>query len=262
MKRWEPRAAVAILTGASSGIGFHLANLLALRGATVIAIARREAKLAELVEQTRDVSGRIISFAGDITDPEIRRGVIECAAEVGEGRIDLLVNNAGVGAIGPFASASPERLRRIMEVNFFAPCELTRGALPLLGRGRAPVICNVGSVLGHRAVPDKSEYCASKFALHGWSDALRAELIGSGIQVTLVSPSTTSSEFTDSIIDSPAGAKSRGYMAWSAKRVARAALAAIIARRAEVILSLGGKALVYGDRLAPPLMNLLLRKHT
>jgi short-subunit dehydrogenase len=120
------------------------------------------------------------------------------------------------------------------------------------------VICNVGSVLGHRAVPNKSEYCAAKFALHGWSDSLRAELRPCGIQVTLVSPSTTRSEFFDAVIDTPVGEKIRGFGSWSAGRVAHAALAAIVARRAEVILSLGGKALVYADRLAPPLINFAL----
>ncbi len=102
--------------------------------------------------------------------------IVDAANEIRQGQVDLLVNNAGVGAIGPFADASADRMRSVMEVNFFAPVELTRSLLPSLRRGRASVICNISSVLGHRAVPNKSEYCASKFALHGWSDALRAEL--------------------------------------------------------------------------------------
>lgn len=260
MTRWEPNGATAIVTGASSGIGYELALMLAQRGANVVAVARRESRLQGLLEKSRDSPGRIVSFAGDITDHEIRCGVIACARDLGESKLDLLVNNAGVGALGPFAEATPERLRRVMEVNFFAPAELARLAIPLLRQGRDAVLCNVGSVLGHRAVPDKSEYCASKFALHGWSDALRAELVEDGIQVTLVSPSTTQSEFLEAVIDTSDGYNSRAFGSWSARRVARAALAAILARRAEVILSWGGKALVYGDRLAPPLMNLLLRR--
>ena len=107
-----------------------------------------------------------------------------------------------------------------MEVNFFAPAELTRNLLPCLMLGKSPVICNIGSVLGHRAVPDKSEYCASNFAMHGWSDALRAELFSTGIQVTLVSPSTTRSEFFDSLIDTAPNQSSRSLGHWSAERVA------------------------------------------
>lgn len=261
MPRFDPKGAVVILTGASSGIGRELCQMLAARGANVVATARREDRLIDL----RDTIGREFPSAqpieilpGDITDPSLRRRLVDHATRIGDGRLDLLVNNAGVGAIGPFQWATPERLRRVMEVNFFAPAELTRAAIPLLKGGRSPVICNVGSVLGHRAVPNKSEYCAAKFALHGWSDSLRAELRPCGIQVTLVSPSTTRSEFFDAVIDTPVGEKSRGFGSWSAGRVAHAALAAIVARRAEVILSLGGKALVYADRLAPPLINFAL----
>lgn len=271
--KFQVDGSIAIVTGASSGIGWHLCRQLFLRGAVVIAVARREQRLLQLRDElaseldrdpkTNDLSRAIERFhwvVGDVTDATVRAAAMELASRVGDGRLDLIVNNAGIGAIGPFESASEERLRRIMEVNFFAPCEWTRAALPLLHRGRSPVICNVSSVLGHRAVPDKSEYCASKFALHGWSDSLRAELARSGIQVTLVSPSTTSSEFFDSVIDTAAGVKSNSVGSWTPQRVAAATLSAIVARRSEVILSLGGKALVYADRIAPPLVNFAVAK--
>jgi short-subunit dehydrogenase len=259
--RWEPEDAVAVVTGASSGIGRCLCELLIAHQATVIAVARRRERIEEL---QKSLPGRLIPVVGDITDAEVRDHIIQTAASIRGGAVDLLVNNAGIGAIGPFAEATPERLRRVMEVNFFAPVELTRLALPLLRRGRAAVICNIGSVLGHRAVPDKSEYCASKFAIHGWSDSLRAELAADSIQVTLISPSTTRSEFFDALIDTDIdtdqGQNSRSIGSWTPERVAKTTLAAIRARRSEVICSLAGKALVYGDRLSPPLMNAILRK--
>jgi short-subunit dehydrogenase len=255
------------LSGASSGIGRELCRLLFQAGTSIVVTARREDRLIRLGEelhatssQATDSSTRYRYVAGDVTDPAVRENVLRVAAELGQGRLDLLVNNAGIGAIGPFESASEERLRRIMEVNFFAPVELVRAALPMLHRGRGPVICNIGSVLGHRGVPDKSEYCASKFALHGWSDSLRAELHPSGIAVTLVSPSTTSSEFFDSVIETDTAAVSKSIGSWTPERVARATFAAILARRSEVILSLGGKALVYADRIAPPLINWAVAK--
>jgi len=258
--KFQVDGAVAIVTGASSGIGWHLCRQLCQRGAVVVAVARREQRLLQLREELASGGDRFHFVVGDVTDAAVRGRAIELANRVGDGRLDLIVNNAGIGAIGPFELASEERLRRIMEVNFFAPCEWTRMALPLLRRGRNSVICNVSSVLGHRAVPDKSEYCASKFALHGWSDSLRAELASSGIQVTLVSPSTTSSEFFDSVIDTQAGVKSKSVGSWTPERVARSTLAAIVARRSEVILSLGGKALVYADRIAPTLVNFAVQK--
>lgn len=256
--RWKPKDAVAVVTGASSGIGHCLSELLLARGATVIANARR----AERIESLKQCRGgeNLIPVAGDVTQPEVRDRIVGAADSVRNGQVDLLVNNAGVGAIGPFADATPERLQRVMEVNFFAPVELTRKLLPSLRGGRAPVICNIGSVLGHRAVPMKSEYCASKFALHGWSDSLRAEIAKEGIQVTIVSPSTTQSEFFDSLVDTNPDQTSNSIGSWKPERVARTTLAAIRARRSEVICSLGGKALVYADRFAPPLMNVILAK--
>jgi short-subunit dehydrogenase len=265
--RFQPSGAIAVVTGASSGIGRELCRLLFQAGASVVATARREDRLIRLGEELSTASFHATAapatyryVAGDVTDPAVREKVLGVASELGQGRLDLLVNNAGIGAIGPFESASEERLRRIMEVNFFAPAELVRAALPMLHRGRTAVICNIGSVLGHRGVPDKSEYCASKFALHGWSDSLRAELHPSGIAVTLVSPSTTSSEFFDAVIDTDAGTVSSSIGSWKPDRVARATFAAILSRRAEVILSLGGKTLVYADRIAPPLVNWAVAK--
>lgn len=244
-----------LLTGASSGIGRELAIQLVAQGAHVFALARRRERLEQLAAEIN--RPELFSFcAADVTRPADRAAVVqECAARW-QG-LDVLLNNAGSGAIGPFSASDEERLRRVMEVNFFAPVELTRLALPLLRQGAKPIVVNVSSVLGHRAVPQKSEYCASKFALHGFSDALRAELVAEKIDVLLVSPSTTQTEFFDKVAgDSQKphgrfGAKSPAY-------VTRATLRAIRAGRHEVILSTGGRLLVWLDRLCPPLADRLV----
>lgn len=255
--RWRPDGSVSIVTGASSGVGREFCRLLAARGGQIVVVARRAERLQELASE---FPARIHPVVGDVTEADVRRAAIAKAESIEDGCLDLLVNNAGIGAMGTFADASPERLRRIMEVNFFAPVEWSRESIPALRRGRSPVICNVGSVLGHRAVPNKSEYSASKFALHGMTDSIRAELASDGIQCTLVSPSTTESEFFDSLIDTAEGESSTSFGTWSPTKVARTMLAAISARRSEVICSLGGKALVYGDRISPPLMNAVLAR--
>jgi short-subunit dehydrogenase len=163
-----------------------------------------------------------------------------------------------MGVFGLFVEADPERLRRTMEVNFFAPVELIRAAIPMLKQGKDPLIVNVSSVLGHFAVPNKSEYCASKFALHGFSDALRMELAGDAIDVLLVSPSTTATEFFDKAERDPERRPSRGM---SAAKVARGIVRGIEKREREIIFSLGGKLAVAGDRVAPSLMAKLLAKY-
>ncbi len=244
-----------LLTGASSGIGRELAVQLVRQGASVFALARRGERLQQLAAEINQPN--LFTFReADVTKPSDRDQVINACRER-FGGLDLLVNNAGSGAIGLFASSDEERLRRVMEVNFFAPVELTRLALPLLRLGNKPLIVNICSVLGHRGVPQKAEYCASKFALHGFSDALRAELTAEKIDVLIVSPSTTETEFFQQAIGDTKrqpgrfGAKSPAY-------VARATIRAIRAGRHEVILSTGGKLLVWLDRLWPTLADRLV----
>ena len=122
------------------------------------------------------------------------------------------------------------------------------------------MIVNVSSVLGHRAVPKKSEYCASKFAVHGFSDALRAELVEEGIDVLLVSPSTTASEFFDRVIDGHADPLANEAGAMSPREVARKTVKAIRSGKHEIILSSGGKLLVWLDRICPTLANRIIAR--
>ncbi len=246
-----------IVTGASSGIGRELVRQLVAQGAKVVGVARRLDRLKQLADELP--ADQFVPHCGDITDPFTRSMSLVVCVEA-FGGLDLLINNAGLGGLGPFADADEARLRQIFEVNLFAPAELTRAALPMLRAGRTPAIVNVSSVLGHRAVPGKSEYCASKFALHGWSDALRAELAAEGIDVILVSPSTTSSEFFDVAVGrdaKPPGIKSSPM---PSAAVARIALRAIERGQNEVILTWGAKSLVWLDRLCPPLANWIVAK--
>ena len=248
-----------LLTGASSGIGRALAMALSQEKATLILTARREDRLAELAAAIQREGTEAHFLAGDIADPELRTQLLDAAAEC-FGGLDVLVNNAGVGGLGTFASADAARLRRIMEVNFFAPAELMRGALPLLAASQDGLIVNVGSVLGHVAVPKKSEYCASKFALHGLTDALRMELAEDGIDVLLISPSTTRSEFFDRALRSQGEAASHGR-SMSVEQVASRIVNAIKHRRREIILSTSGTALVWADRLFPTILGRVLRRY-
>ncbi|HEX5104821.1 MAG TPA: SDR family NAD(P)-dependent oxidoreductase [Pirellulaceae bacterium] len=241
-----------IVTGASSGIGRALVIELVRGGAKVVAMARREDRLKELQAEIADNS-LLRTLAGDVTAQADRAAAIELAQRE-FGGLDALVNNAGIGALGRFDEADEARLRQVMEVNFFAPALFLREALPALSAGNRPIVVNVSSVLGHRAVPEKSEYCASKFALHGLSDALRIELASRGIDVLLVSPSTTVSEFFERA-EGQSSRKHFRFGAMSAEAVALQTVAAIRRGRREIILSAGGNLLVWIDRLCPPLAD-------
>ncbi len=248
-----------LITGASSGIGQSLARELSAGGARLLLTARRRERLETLCDALRAGGADVEFVAGDITGEATRRELVETLRRR-FGELDVLINNAGVGAVGHFSHADPERVRTIMEVNFFAPVELTRLCLPLLRRGRQPMIVNIASVLGHRAVPRKSEYCASKFALHGFSDALRAELVARRIDVLLVCPSTTESEFFDSLLEDKERLPWRKFGAMSSEAVARRTVRAMRRGKQEIVLSPGGKLLVWLDRLCPGLANRLVAR--
>jgi short-subunit dehydrogenase len=257
-----------MLTGASSGIGWHLALMLAERGAHVVATARRAERLAALqteFEQRKSSSaitttGDLTCIVGDVTDPQHRQRLIDVCTERW-GALDCLINNAGAGAIGPFLQASEERMRQVMEVDFFAPAFLIRSALPLLKKGNRGAIVNVGSVLSHRAVPNKSEYCAAKFALRGLSESLRCELSGHGIQVIVVNPSTTRTDFFDALIQSNNEATSKSIGSWSPQRVAQAIIDAWLKGKRETVLSVGGRLLVWAGRFMPKTTDRILTRY-
>jgi len=249
----------AIVTGASSGIGWHLAKQLADRHVQLVINARRSDRLAALAEAIQGAGGTCLTYPGDITDPEVRRGLLEhCTTELGG--LDILVNNAGIGAMGRFEEADEERMRQIFEVNFFAVAEMTRIAIPALKQGSDPLVVNISSVLGHRAAPLKSEYCASKFALHGLSDSLRAELAPTGIELLLVSPSTTDSDFFDHSIEDTTGKDWKKGGAMPAEKVAAKTVRGMIKRRHEIILTFGGRIIVWLDRLLPGIANKLVAR--
>ncbi|MBI2824382.1 MAG: SDR family NAD(P)-dependent oxidoreductase [Planctomycetia bacterium] len=249
----------AIVTGASSGIGRALALELAHGGAQVVATARRAERLAALAEQAAAGGHAIETVHGDITWPATRAALLARARER-FGGLDLLVNNAGAGAIQDFAQSDERTLRQVMEVNFFAPVEMIREAMPLLRAGRRPMIINVASILGHRGVPHYTEYCASKFALVGFSESLRAELYDAGIDVLVVSPGTTQSEFFDALVADQPGVGRRGETGVPVDRVARAVVRAIRRGRHEIVPNSEGRLLLWLNRLSPRLADALVRR--
>lgn len=249
-----------LITGASSGIGRALAMELARRGAAVLIGARREERLRALAESIANKGGRAEIVAGDLTDPEVRKRLIEAARER-FGGLDVLVNNAGVGAMGKFEHADPERIRDVMELNFFALVDMTRLALPLLLHGTTPMIVNISSILGLRGTPYSSGYSASKFAVQGFSESLRAELAAHKIDVLVVSPGTTETEFFDSVLEK------KGEPAWpshtpvTAEHVAEATVRAMEKGKHAIIPYFWGKVLVWLNRLSPRLMDGVMSRY-
>jgi short-subunit dehydrogenase len=188
-----------LLTGASSGIGAVLASVLAKEGADLVLLARRKERLQKIAGQIAEQYGnvrKVILVDGDITDSDVRCRAVQAAVEQ-LGGLDILINNAGVGAMARIEDSTQETLRRIFEVNFFSLFELTQLALPHLKQGTEPMVVNLSSIVGLRGVPHYGVYGSAKFAVSGLSESMRAEFSKHGIDVLLVCPGTTQTEFFD-----------------------------------------------------------------
>jgi short-subunit dehydrogenase len=248
-----------LITGASQGIGRALAETAAAAGARVLAAARQEALLQELAQQVRAKGGIIETVQADVSSAADRLKMVETAQRY-FGGLDVLVNNAGIGATGHFADGGPERLRTIFEVNFFGLTETTRVFLPLLKEGNRPAIVNISSVAAKRGIPARADYSASKFAVQGFSEALRAELAKDGIDVLVVCPGLTQTNFSQNMIERKALVQLDHLRGMTADDVARHTLAAIAAGKNEVCLTLQGKLIALVSRFVPWVADIIVKR--
>jgi NADP-dependent 3-hydroxy acid dehydrogenase YdfG len=186
---------VAVITGASSGIGAATARALAAHGYRVALLARRVDRLQQLVDELGETS---IAIAADVTD---RDALVAAADQVKQqlGGADVLVNNAGVMLLGPFGTAQREEARRMVEVNLLGAMTATEVFLDQLRDGGGDLV-NISSVAGRTARAGNAAYAATKWGMNGWSEALRQEL-QPDIRVTVIEPGAVATELTDHITD-------------------------------------------------------------
>jgi short-subunit dehydrogenase len=239
-----------LVTGASQGIGRALVVEAAKRGAKVLAAARSEALLAELAAEVRKAHGVVETVHADVTKPEDRQAMVDAAVKH-YGGLDILVNNAGIGATGHFMDSEPEVLRAIFETNFFGVTETVRVFLPLLKQGVTPAIVNISSIVGKRALPARSLYSSSKFAVSGFSEAIRAELAKDGIDVLVVSPGLTQTNFSQNMLEQKAKMQFDHLRGMTSEQVAIATLRTIEKGKLDVTLTLKGKLLILVNRFFP-----------
>ncbi|MGL4462682.1 MAG: SDR family oxidoreductase [Planctomycetia bacterium] len=248
-----------LITGATSGIGRSLAVEAAKRGGKVFLTGRNEERLNEVLATIRAAGGTAEGMIADVTEAADRDAAVhQCEQKFGG--LDLLVNNAGVGATGHFQYAAPDRLKKIFDVNFFGPAELTRLAIPLLKAGDDPCIVMIGSVVGRRAMPARPEYSASKFALVGLTEALRAELSKDNVEVTLVSPGLTGTSFEENMIENHAKLSLKKQRTMTSEEVAVQVWNGVERRKNELTLTFKGKLLLLINRLAPRFIDRMVAR--
>jgi len=192
----------------------------------------------------------MVTISADLTVDDDRRRLFDLARDR-FGALDLVINNAGVGAAGQFETHDPAVLRQIFEVNVFAMAEVCREALPLLAAGHDSVMVTMGSVNARRALPGRAEYSASKFAVTGFTESIRVEWRRFGIHVLQVNPGFTDTPFDDNALIDTARVSVRHRRTMSPDFVARATMRAIERHRREITLSWPGKLFVLTGKIAP-----------
>jgi short-subunit dehydrogenase len=181
----------AVLTGASGGIGNAMANALAEHCGALLLVGRDANRLAALRDALRSKHELVVEVvAGDLAGEATRQRVHDAATQL-PAAVDLLINNAGINEFHEFESQRPDAIARLLEVNLVAPMQLAQKLLPLLKAAPRAQIVNVGSIFGYLGYPGFAAYCASKFGLRGFSQALRRELADTTVSVRYFAPRNT-----------------------------------------------------------------------
>lgn len=250
-----------LLTGASRGVGPYIARAFAEKGANLALVARSAPPLQQLASELTQAGVRSVAISADLSDLDSHGMVLH---EAGErlGPIDVLINNAAIEASSEFADLAPARIQELLRLDLIAPMLLTRALLPQLLARRSGHIVNIASLSGKSGTPYNSTYAAAKGGLIVFSQSLRAELRGSGVSVSSVSPGFISE--AGMFADRARETNRRAPVAVgesTPEQVANAILRAVVEDRAEILVSPGPARLLQAiNQLAPDLINYLMER--
>lgn len=250
------RGATVVVTGATSGIGYETARAFAAAGANIVAAGRREERLNELVGAIGAAGGQALAVRTDVAEYAQVEALMERAI-ARFGRLDIVVNNAGVGLAASFLDTTLDEFRRLMDVNFWGVVHGCRAAAPAMIAQRSGVLINIASILGKRGMPFNSAYSASKFAIVGFSEALRAELAASNVAVSTICPGAVESEIWQSA-GNKIGAQIPEFPKYPAAQLAQVIVNDARFPQPEVVLALDAQAIDFFNTFAPRLVDVTL----
>jgi short-subunit dehydrogenase len=244
---------VALVTGASSGIGAALARELARRGHDLVLSARSLAPMEALAEELRQMGATAAIITADLAAPG---GAAVLIAELGARGIEVgvLVNNAGLGAFGPFERIAPARVAEMLQVNIVALTELTQAVLPAMRARRHGKIMLVASTASFIPCPNMGVYGATKAYVRSFGEALAEELRGSGVTVNVLCPGTTATNFFDVAGGTINGVQARRMM--SAADVARIGIAGMMRGERVTVAGLANRVLAFAATHTPHFLTL------
>jgi dehydrogenase/reductase SDR family member 7B len=254
---------VVIITGASSGIGRALALEALKRGYRVVLAARRLYELKGLISQAGAGSEQALAVETDVSDKQSCKDMVATALQH-FGRIDVLINNAGISMRAIFEDTDVSVLERLMQVNFWGSVYCTKYALPALLESKGSVV-GVSSVAGFKGLPARTGYSASKFALQGFLEALRVENLKKGLHVLIACPGFTSSQIRQTALSKDGSAQGESprdeVQMMSAGQVAVYILDAVQKRKNSLVLTRQGKMTLWLNKFFPSLVDKLVYKH-
>ena len=251
---------VVVVTGGSEGIGKALVEAMLQQGAKVATCSRNYDKLYNL--QTQCAGKPLFIKAADVSKEAECKVFIEETIKI-FGRINILINNAGISMRALFAETDIETLHRLMDVNFWGAVYCTQHALPFISKERGDIV-GVSSIAGFRGLPGRSGYSASKFALNGWLEALRTELYETGVNVMWVCPGYTASNIRKTALNKNAEPQGESPLdedkLMSSEECASHILKAIERRKRTLVLTVTGKETVLINKFLPSLADKLVYK--
>lgn len=251
---------VIVITGGSDGIGKALVEIFLHNGAKVATCARSNDKLYQL--QKSHPGESLITYTADVSSET------DCSNFINEvikvfGTIDILINNAGISMRALFNETTLDTLRKVMDINFWGTVYCTKYAMPYILKQRGTIV-GVSSIAGYRGLPGRTGYCASKFAMNGFFESLRTELLESGVNIMWVCPGFTASNIRNAALNKNAKPQGASPMdesqLMSAEECARLIIQAIEKRKRTLVFSVNDKRTILMNRLIPSLADKLTRK--
>ena len=251
---------VAVVTGASSGIGRAIARELAERGAIVVLASRNESALSALMSELIRNGGTAMAFPTDVSDEEQCKSLIEGTVSA-FGKIDILVNNAGISMRANFLDAGVDVLKKIMNTNFWGTVYCTKFALPYILKQKGSIV-GISSICGITPLPGRTGYVASKHAMNGFLESLRLENCTDGLHVMLVHPGFTSSNIRNVALNNLGEAQIETPLEeeklMPAERVAKEVVSGIIYKKKSITLTTEGRLITWIYRHMPHLADRLI----